>query len=125
MKRRALTAALVAALAFSAAAFAATVPLGTRTVGNGAAAVPACDTDGFTIAYTTSRGSVTSVTIGGIQQPACTGGSLSVDLVDSGGASIGSGGPLTVTSATSLAVTITGAPAAGSVARFGATITGP
>jgi hypothetical protein len=55
-----------------------------------------CDANGFTHSYTTSRGNVTAVTIGGIADPACEGGSMKVTLTNAAGMSIASAGPLTV-----------------------------
>jgi len=110
-------------------AFAASLgPLASSAVGTSGNSVNPCDTDGFTISYTTSGGNVTQVTIGGIKEPNCTAGQLSVTLTDGSGASIGSGGPVAVPSMAdpgSVSVPITGAPFAGNVAGFRAVIVGP
>jgi len=103
-------------------------PLSSSGVGVGGAAVDPCDTDGFTIAYTTSAGAVTDVTIGGIAEPGCAGGGLSVTLTDASGTAIGGGGPVAVPSMAdpgSVVVPIAGAPYAGDVAGFRAVIVGP
>jgi hypothetical protein len=99
-------------------------------VGAGSASVPRCDPDGFTISYTTSGGAVTSVTIGAVADPGCEGGRLSVTLVDSAGASIASGGPVTVptdgdTSSNAVSVSVSPNPAADKVAAYHAVVAGP
>jgi hypothetical protein len=83
--------------------YAATVGLGPDTLGNGNSAIGTCDTS-FTYAYTTVGGNVTSVTVGGIADPACTGGSLRLTLTNGAGASLGNGGPVTIPSGGSVAV---------------------
>jgi hypothetical protein len=104
-------------------------PLGSGAVGENAAGISRCDGDGFTIAsYTTSGGDVTQAVVGGIAEPACAGGELSLTLTDASGASIGSGGPVTVPSMAdpgSVAVPLTVQPYAGDVAGFHAVVVGP
>jgi hypothetical protein len=71
---------------------------------------------------------VTQATIGGIKEPNCAGGSLSLSLTDSGGASIGSGGPVTVPNTAdpgSVDVPLSTQPFAGDVAGFQVVIVGP
>lgn len=91
---------LVSAAAVTAAsaciAAAASFGITTKSVGGGNAPVPHCDADGFTHAFTTSRGLVTAVTVGGIADPACEGGNLSLTLTNAAGDSISMGGPQTV-----------------------------
>ena len=65
--------------------------LGAGRLGAGGATVPACDTNGFTVTYTTSGGNVTNAIVGGIADPGCEGGSLSVTLTN-GTTSVGAGG---------------------------------
>jgi hypothetical protein len=86
--------------------------------------VAACDTSvpKFTHSFTTSGGNVTQVTVGDID-PACTNGQLSVRLTD-GSASIGSGGPVTVTGP-SHNVAIPAQPAATSVGGIHILVLGP
>ena len=43
-------------------------------LGAGGAVVPACDSNGFTVGYTLAAGAVTAVTVSGIADPACSGG---------------------------------------------------
>ena len=124
MKRIGLFAGLaVIGLVASVTASAATFPLRTARLSNGSAAVSTCDPDGFTASsFATSRGKVTTITIGGIA-PECQGGQLSVTLTQ-GDASLASGGPTTVTGA-SQAVTLTGSPDAWTVDGLRAVIIGP
>jgi hypothetical protein len=131
-QKRLLVVALVAALAATTAtAFAA--GLGGFAAGDlsgASSAVVGCDTDGFTTTYTTSSGSVTAVTVGGIADPACEGGSLSVTLVDSSNAAVGSGGPQTIptdpdTTVNSVTVTLNPQPPTTQVAAVHVSITGP
>jgi hypothetical protein len=77
---------------------AASFGLTTTASGAGDTPVPHCDPDGFTYVYTTSRGNVTAVTVGGIADPACEGGSLSLTLTNSLGDGVASGGPQVVPS---------------------------
>jgi hypothetical protein len=120
---------VVAVLGAATVAFAATLgPLTQSSVGSTTGNVNACDTDGFSIAYTTSRGNVAQATIGGIKEPACAGGSLSLTLTDASGASIGSGNAVTVPAMSdpgSVAVPLTVQPYAGNVAGFRVVIVGP
>lgn len=129
MKRHPRILLVVAVLGAATVAFAATLgPLTQSSVGSTSANVNACDPDGFTIAYTTSRGNVTQATIGGIKEPACAGGSLSLTLTDASGASIGSGNAVTVPAMSdpgSVAVPLTVQPYAGNVAGFRVVIVGP
>jgi hypothetical protein len=92
-------------------------------VGNGSTPVPACDTDGFTVTYTTTGGNLTSVAIGGIA-PACNGGSLKVTVVDGSRTSVASGGPVTV-SGSSASVSVSPNPAGATPAGVDVSITGP
>jgi hypothetical protein len=69
---------------------------GGRMLAVGEAAVVACD-DAQTVQYTTDGGQVTAVTIGGIADPECSGGRLSVTL-SAAGTAVASGGPVIVPS---------------------------
>jgi len=104
--------------------------LGADALGAGAAAVAACDTDGFTVTYTTSAGVVTAVNLGGIADPACEGGLLSLVLADTSGASVGVGGPTTVPTDgdagdNAMTVAVSPTPAAAVVTAIHVVITGP
>jgi hypothetical protein len=61
---------------------------------SGGATVAECD-DAQTVEYETEGGLVTSVSVGGIADPGCSGGRLSVTLTATG-AGVASGGPVTV-----------------------------
>jgi hypothetical protein len=113
---------IVAALVPLSLAAAATLGGLTSTkVGSGQAAIAPCDTDGFTPTYTTSGGSITSVTVSGIADPRCEGTILKLTVVDSSGTSIASGGPQTIptdgdTIDNSMTVSVNPQPAAASAA---------
>lgn len=128
MRKLALIAA-VAALAVPALAYAASFGLADGGLGAGAAAVGSCDA-GFSIAYTTSGGDVTAVTVGDIADPACEGGRLSVTVVDAGGVGIAGGGPVTIpadgdASPNAVVVPVSGAPAAEAAANVKLLLVGP
>jgi hypothetical protein len=103
MVRVALILIVLAAVAASVPGFATTVGLTPDTLGNGNAGVSTCDTS-FTYTYTTVGGNVTSVNVGGIADPTCTGGSLQLTLTNGAGASLGGGGPVTIPAGGSVAV---------------------
>jgi hypothetical protein len=91
--------------------------------------VAACDTNGFTMSYATSGANVTSATVGGIADPGCEGGRLSLTLAN-GTTSIAGGGPATVptdagTTDNAVTVTLSPQPAAAQVNRVDVSITGP
>jgi hypothetical protein len=92
-------------------------------VGNGSTPVSACDSDGFTVTYTTTGGNLTSVAIGGIA-PACNGASLQVTVVDGFRASVASGGPVTVSSS-SATVSVSPNPPGATPAGVDVSIVGP
>lgn len=123
--------AVVAAVAASASvAMAASFGVATTKVGTGDAAVVACDTNGFTLSFTTSRANLTAVTVGGIADPACEGGSLAVTVTSSTGASIATGGPQTIpadgdSTDNSVTVSASSQPSATQVAGYHVSITGP
>lgn len=89
----------------------------------GTALVASCDGDGVGLGYTTSAGIVQSVTVTDVAA-ACSSGQLWIVLADASGASIGAGGPVTVSGA-SVAVALTPQPPATSVAAAHIAITGP
>jgi hypothetical protein len=132
MRRLLVLAGSVAAagVAAYAAAGAGLTPFTSASVSAGNEAIVACDSDGFSVTYTTSGGNVTSATVGGISDPDCEGGALSLTLTDAGGAAIASGGPQTIptdgdTSPNSVAVALAPTPAAELVAGFRIVVTGP
>lgn len=65
-----------------------------RLLADGHARVRECD-DALTVRYETSGGEVTAVEVGGIADPACSGGRLFVTLT-AGGDGVASGGPVEV-----------------------------
>jgi hypothetical protein len=118
--------AAIGAGVFAWGALAAPLLLSAGKAGAGNTSVVACDADGFTHSYTTSRGNVTAVTVGGIASPACTGGALRVTVTDTSGASIASGGPQTIpTAATSVTLATSPQPAASQVAGIAVAVEGP
>lgn len=126
---------LLLALALTTAAtasYAAAAGLGGLTSGGlaaGSTTVASCDTNGVSVAYTTIGGNVTSVTVGGISDPACEGGRLSITLKGAG-VGIGSGTVESVptdadTVDNSVVSSFTGGPAAEQVDAFDVSVVGP
>lgn len=108
--------ALIAALCTAAAAVPAAASVfgddGGRALASGGSDVARCDQT-QTVEYATQGGEVTSVTVGGIADPSCEGGRLSVTLT-SAGAAVASGGPVAIPVDADLAdesVTVPVAPA--------------
>lgn len=104
--------------------------LGSTGLGTGDDVVAGCDTNGFSVSYTTSGGAVTHVTVGGIADPGCEGGRLSLTLADTTGAAVGSAGPQTVptdgdTADNSMTVALSPQPAASVVTAVQAVVVGP
>lgn len=62
---------------------AATLPLSADSLGGASAAIARCDTDGFSIAYATTGGNVTGLTISGIAA-ACADGRIEATLMGAG-----------------------------------------
>lgn len=96
----------------------------------GAATVSRCDSDGVTVDYTTTGGAVTAVRVAGLADPGCEGAALRITLTDSSGNAISSAGPTTVPSdgdavANSLSLSVSPNPAAGTVAAYHVSLTGP
>ena len=130
MKRVVAWCAAAVTAATASAAVGGTLGVSSGRVGANDLAVPSCDANGFSYAFTTSRGNVTSVTVDDIADPGCESGILRLTLTDAGGASIASGGPLTVptdgdVTANSLAVTVSPQPAAGQVVGVEVMLEGP
>jgi hypothetical protein len=94
------------------------------------AAIARCDSNGITLAYTTSAGNVTSVTVNGIADPGCEGAEMSVTLTNAAGNSIASGGPQTVATDgdavdNSVTVAVSPNPAAEQVSGYQVSVVGP
>ncbi len=129
MKRHLAWLAAAVTVASAYVGFAAPVPaLSSRNVAGASAAVVPCDTV-FSVTYTTSGGKVTTVTVGGIADPACEGGQLKLTLLG-GGATLGSGGPVTVptdagTVDNSVAVSVSPQPNAWLVDEVAVVVAGP
>ena len=130
LRRRHVAVAVALATAMVVPAFAASLGLSSGRLGAGDAVVSACDTNGFTVSYTTSGGNVASVGVSGIADPGCEGGRLSVTLANASGTAVGSGGPQTVatdgdTTDNSMTIALSPTPAASVVARVHVVVTGP
>jgi hypothetical protein len=100
------------------------------STGAGSASIAPCDSTGFTLAYTTSGGNVTSVTVSGIADPGCEGADISVTLTNAAGASIASGGPQPIpvdgdVADNSVAVSLAPNPAAEQVSGYHISLVGP
>ena len=124
-----ISAAAVTAVCAS-VALAASLGVSSTDVGSGDASIVACDSNGFTETYTTSRGLVTAVTVGGIADPGCEGGSLKLTLTNTSGVSIASAGPGTVPTDgdaldNSLTLSTSAQPSASAVAGIRIAIEGP
>jgi hypothetical protein len=120
---------VVAAGMLACGALAAPLVLGSAKVAAGNTPVVHCD-DGFTSGYTTARGKVTAVTIGGIADPACEGGTLRLTVTDSSGVALTSAGPQVVpadgdTLDDTLTLTTSAQPSASLVAGINVVIEGP
>ena len=90
---RLLVALIAGTIVFAAVyASAASVSVSSKDLGAGDTAVSKCDADGFTtLEFTTNASNeITQVTIGDID-PACIGGTMTVNLVSNGGAAVGKG----------------------------------
>ena|SRR5438105_4057575 len=130
MKLAAVSLLVLVALSVTAARFAAAATLGVSSTSAGAAstAVPACDTDGFTypVRAVNSSHFVTSLTVGGVSA-VCAGSTLTVNLADATGASIGSGSAAIAAAFAggSVVVTIASSTAASSISGYRVAIVGP
>jgi hypothetical protein len=123
-----LTAATLASLCVASAAALGGISGG--QVGAGNAPIAACDSMGFTLAYTTVGGNVTAVTVSGIADPGCEGADLSLTLTNTGGASIASGGPDAIapdddTAENSVLLSVSPNPAAEQVSGYHISLVGP
>ena len=130
LRRKPILSLVVGGVLFSSAfAFAASLTVGTNSLGAGNAAVGSCDTDGVTTSYTTAYDAalpgykIATVTVGGIDATACANRALRVDLANASNASIGSG--TATIAAASVPVSIaTGTPNAAQVANVHVVISG-
>lgn len=130
MKTASVSIVVVTACIVVGSALAAQLGLTSTKTGSGNTSVVACDSDGFTNGYTTSHGIVTAVTIGGIADPACEGGTVRVTVTNSSGSSIASAGPQTVptdgdTADNSVTLTTSPQPSATLVAGIHVVVEGP
>jgi hypothetical protein len=100
-----------------------------KKLGAGSSTVAACDTNGFSVSYTTSAGAVTNATVGAIADPGCEGGQLSLVLANSSGTSVGAGSGTVPTDGdatdNSLSVAISPQPAASVVTAVHISVVGP
>jgi len=99
-------------------------------LGADSAVVASCDTDGFSIDYTNTTGTVTAVVVSGIADPGCEGGTLSLVLANAAGASVGAGGPTVVptdagTADNTMTVSLSPTPAASVVTAVHVVVSGP
>ena len=129
MRRMAIWAIGVMALAAPVFGAAATLDTTTEKLATGADAVDPCDGDGFTESYVTSGGNVRTVTIAGIADPACEGGRLSLTVTNAANAAIASAQATVPSDADSLnntmILTVSPNPFAGNVAGLHVSIVGP
>ena len=109
---KALGFALAVAATFTAFAAAATLTVGSNTLSAGNAGVTACTSSLSATRNVDNNGNVTQVNVAGIPT-ACSGETLSVTLVGSGNAALGSGSGTVGSCGTTCSVTIT---------SFGATV---
>ena len=116
----------------SSAVFASAAELGGISGGvvAGDSAIPACDSDGVTLAYQTSGGNVTAVTVSGLADPGCEGGELSVALSSQSGDGVASAGPHVIaadagTADNTATVAVAPNPAAETVSGYHVAIVGP
>jgi len=130
--RRTLWAAM-AALVVAGLAGAAAASLGglsSARLGAGDATVAACDNDGMTVSYTMSSSVVTAATVGGIADPGCEGGLLTVVLKDGSGARIATSAATTIpvdagTTDDSVTVSVSPQPSASNVQGVSIQVVGP
>jgi hypothetical protein len=129
---RRLIALTLGATSLGSSFFASATGLGVTSppVSAGSAALARCDANGFSLAYTTSGGNVTSVTVNGVADPGCEGAEMSLTLTNAAGASIASGGPRTVPTDgdgldNSVGVAVSPNPAAEQVSGYQVSVVGP
>jgi hypothetical protein len=126
VRRVVLWIAVASAAVLAGSALAAPLGLTAGKLGGGNTTVVPCDSDGFTHSYTTSRGKVTAVTVGGLASPACNGGTLRVTVTDASGASTASAGPQSIpAAATSVTLSTSPQPSAALVAGVQIAVEGP
>ena len=124
IKRRLVHLGIVAAVATTAYASAATLGgVASETLGAGSAVVQSCDGDGLALSYAVVDDAVTEVIVDDIA-PTCVGGRLSVTLTDASDAAIGSGDHASL-SATSQSIAIASQPDAELVTDAHVLIVGP
>ena len=129
MRRVAIWAVVVMALAAPIFGAAATLEVGSESLAAGTDGVAPCDVNGFAETYTTAGGNVQSVVISGIADPACEGGRLSVTVTGAGNASL-TRGQIVIpadgdTTDNTVTVALSPNPFAGNVAGLHVSIVGP
>lgn len=125
-----VTAVAVAALSASLASAATLGGASSTGVGAGNVSISACDTDGFSVTYTTTAGNVSAVTVGDIADPGCEGAETYTTVTNNTGDKITSGGPQTVptdadTSPNAVTVALSPQPVAEDVAGIQIVLAGP
>jgi hypothetical protein len=107
-------------------ATAATLGTGVGTIQSGNATVASCQTGGFTFTNTLSGSNIASVSVGGVTA-ACASGSLTLNVTNSSGASIGSGTASIPSncSGCSVSVTLSPQPAVASAVADAIVVMGP
>ena len=120
-----LTVTLAAVLAIPGAAAARDVTPSSSKVVSAHTAVSSCGTlSGITISWTVVDDVVTTIVLGSIPS-ACNGGSLRLTLAGSGGASLGSVGPVTLSGTSQTLTSVTGSPSALAVTAAYLSVVGP
>jgi hypothetical protein len=120
-----LTVTLAAVLAIPSAAAARTVTPSSARVVSAHTAVSSCGSlSGITMSWTVVDDVVTTIVLGSIPST-CNGGSLSLTLVGSGNASLGTAGPVTVGGTSQTLTSITGSPSALAVTGAYLSVVGP
>lgn len=123
-RRRLALAAVVFCVASATLGAAATLGgVSAQGIGAGRSVVASCDTDSVGMTYAVSGGTVSSVTVTNLAA-ACAGGALRVVLAGSTGASLGAGGPVTI-SGTSATVSLSPQPTATAVTAAHVSVVGP
>lgn len=125
--RRTLTIAALAgaAVGLPCVALAGGVGTSSRSVSSATAGVSSCgDLTGVGVSWTVTAGVVTALSLTAVPV-ACVGGSLSATLVGTGGAALGSAGPVTVTGTSQTIGSVSGSATATAVASASLSVVGP
>jgi hypothetical protein len=120
-----LTVTLAAVLAIPSAAAARSVTPSSNKVVSAHTSVSSCGSlSGITMSWTVVDDVVTTIVLGSIPA-ACNGGSLSLTLVGSGNASLGTAGPVTVSGTSQTLTSVSGSPSALAVTGAYVSVVGP